>query len=173
MQEADAQAGYFCESYRQTQQFVGFNLRTGARLWISDPQPALDYYGSTGPGTLSNVVAYGRIYSSAYSGILHCYDMATGKVLWTYGNGGAGNTTNSGFQVPGPYPTFINAIGNGIVYLVTTEHTFETPIYKGALARAVNATDGTELWTLSAATGEFSRRKLRNRRRLLSTLQQL
>ena len=151
----DAKAGYFCESYRQTQQFVGFNLRTGARLWISDPQPALDYYGSTGPGTLSNVIAYGRIYSSAYSGILHCYDMATGKVLWTYGNGGAGNTTNSGFQVPGPYPTFVNAIGNGIVYLVTTEHTFETPIYKGALARAVNATDGTELWTLSAATGEF------------------
>ena len=152
---ADAQAGYFCESYRQTQQFVGFNLRTGAKLWTSESQPALDYYGSTGPGTLSNVVAYGRIYSSAYSGILHCYDMATGEVLWTYGNGGAGNTTNSGFEVPGPYPTFINAIGNGIVYLVTTEHTFETPIYKGALARAVNATDGTELWTLSAATGEF------------------
>ena len=152
---ADAQAGYFCESYRQTQQFVGFNLRTGARLWISDPQPALDYYGSTGPGTLSNIIAYGHIYSSAYSGVLHCYDMATGKVLWTYGNGGIGNTTNSGFQVPGPYPTFVNAIGNGIVYLVTTEHTFETPIYKGALERAVNATDGSELWTISGATGEF------------------
>jgi outer membrane protein assembly factor BamB len=152
---ADAAAGYFCESYRQTQQFVGFNLRTGAKLWVGDPQPALDYYGSTGPGTLSNVVAYGHIYSSAYAGVLYCYDMATGKVLWTYGNGGAGNSTNSGFQVPGPYPTFINAIGNGIIYTVTTEHTFETPIYKGALTRAINATDGTEIWTLSAATGEF------------------
>jgi hypothetical protein len=82
--------------------------------------------------------------------------MATGEVLWTYGNGGPGNTTYSGFQVPGPYPTFINAIGHGIIYLVTSEHTFETPIYKGALARAVNATDGTELWTISAATGEFA-----------------
>jgi hypothetical protein len=81
--------------------------------------------------------------------------MATGKVLWTYGNGGEGNSTSSGFEVPGPYPTFINAIGKGVVYLVTTEHTFETPIYKGALARAVNATDGTEIWTISAATGEF------------------
>ncbi len=151
----DAQAGYFCESYRQTQQFVGFNLRTGEKLWISDPQPALDYYGSQGPGTLSNVVAYGKIYSSAYAGVLHCYDMATGEVLWTYGNGGEGNTTASGFEVPGPYPTFINAIGNGIIYLVTSEHTFETPIYKGALARAINATDGSEIWTLSAATGEF------------------
>ena len=80
---------------------------------------------------------------------------------------------NSGFEVPGPYPTFIEAIGNGIVYLVTSEHTFETPIYKGALARAVNATDGTELWTISAATGEFAGRKLRNRRRILNILQQL
>ena len=77
---ADAQAGYFCESYRQTQQFVGFNLRTGEKLWTSEPQAALDYYGSPGPGTLSNVVAYGHIYSSAYAGVLYCYDMATGEV---------------------------------------------------------------------------------------------
>jgi outer membrane protein assembly factor BamB len=152
---ADATAGYFCESYRQTQQFVGYSLKTGKQLWVGKPQAALDYYGSTGPGTLSNVVAYGHIYSSAYSGILYCYDMATGKVLWTYGNGGPGNSTQSGFQVPGPYPTFINAIGNGIIYTVTTEHTFETPINKGALTRAINATDGTEIYTLSTATGEF------------------
>jgi hypothetical protein len=83
--------------------------------------------------------------------------MSTGNVLWTYGNGGVpGNDTNSGFQVPGPYPTFINAIGNGVIYLITSEHTFETPIYKGALNRAVNATDGTEIWTLPSATGEFT-----------------
>ncbi len=152
---ADANAGYFVESYRQTQQFIGFNLRTGAKVWTSDPQAALDYYGSTGPGTLSDVVAYGRVYSSAYSGILYCYDIATGKVLFTYGNGGEGNSTHSGFEVPGPYPTFINAIGNSVVYLVTTEHTFETPIYKGALERAVNATTGQEIWTISGCTGEF------------------
>ena len=35
----------------------------------------------------------------------------------------------------------------------TTEHTVTTPIYKGARARAVNATDGTEIWTLSSYTG--------------------
>jgi hypothetical protein len=149
-------AGYFCESYRQTQQFAFFNLRTGAPIKVAEPQADLDFYGSNGPGSISNVVAYGRCYSSAYSGILYCYDMSTGDVLWTYGNGNTpGNTTNSGFQVPGPYPTFINAIGNDVVYLVTSEHTFQTPIYKGALLRAVNATDGTEIFTLPAATGEF------------------
>jgi outer membrane protein assembly factor BamB len=149
-------SGYFCESYRQTQQFVFYNLRTGAHIKTADPQAALDYYGSNGPGTISNVIAYGRCYSSAYSGILYCYNMSTGEVIWTYGNGGVpGNTTYSGFQVPGPYPTFINALGDDVVYLVTSEHTFQTPIYKGALIRAVNATDGTEIWTLPSATGEF------------------
>jgi hypothetical protein len=123
---------------------------------MGDPQPALDYYGSTGPGTLSNVIAYGHIYSGAYGGVLYCYDMATGEVLWTYGNGGPGNSTDSGFACYyGHYPIFVNAIGNGIVYTVTTEHTYETPIYKGSLTRAINATDGTEIYTLSAATGEF------------------
>jgi hypothetical protein len=41
------------------------------------------------------------------------------------------------------------------VYLASSEHTVETPIYKGALARAINATTGEEIWTLSSYTGEF------------------
>ncbi len=153
-------SGYFCESYRQTSQFAFFNMRTGAFIKLSDPQPALDYYGSTGSGALNNVIAFGRCYAGAYSGILYCYDMATGNVLWTYGNGGSGNSTNSGIEVPGHYPIFVKAIGgsnlnNGVIYTIVTEHTFATPIYKGALTRAINASDGTEIYTLTAATGEF------------------
>jgi hypothetical protein len=37
-----------------------------------------------------------------------------------------------------------------VVYLETSEHTVQTPIYPGSLKRAINATDGTELWTLSS-----------------------
>jgi len=90
-----------------------------------------------------------------YGGIVYCYDTNTGDLLWTYGNGGAGNSTNSGFEVPGHYPIFVQAIGNDVVYLASSEHTVETPIYKGALARAINATTGEEIWTLSSYTGEF------------------
>ena len=77
------------------------------------------------------------------------------------------------FQAPGNYPTFVQAVGNGILYLVTTEHTVETPIYKGAMARAINATDGTELWTLSDYTGEFSAISYAIAGRLFSILQRL
>ena len=68
--------------------------------------------------------------------------MTTGNIEWTYGNGGEGNSTRSLSTPYGAYPTFINAVGNGVIYLVTTEHTATNPIYKGALARAVNATNG-------------------------------
>ncbi len=153
---ADPTVGVFAESYRETSQFVGYSMVTGQKMWgPTIPQNPLDYYGSQGPGTLASQIAYGRIYSSAYAGILYCYDMTTGNILWTYGNGVAGNSTNSGFTVPGPYPTFLNAIGNGVVYLVTSEHTVQTPIYPGALLRAVNATTGQEIFTLSNDNNDF------------------
>ena len=147
----------FVEEYRETMQFVGYSLSTGDKLWGPTPeQAALDYYGSPGSGSLADAIDYGKIYSSAYAGLLYCYDTKTGDLLWTFGNGGAGNSTNSGVESPfGNYPTFVNAIGNGVVYLVTTEHTIETPIFKGALVRAVNATTGQQIWALSDYTGEF------------------
>jgi hypothetical protein len=146
----------FVENYRSTNNFVGYSLDNGTRLWgPTPPQAALDYYGSQASGTLSNAFAYGKMYSAAFAGIVYCYDTKTGDVLWTYGNGGEGNSTDSGFAAPGNYPTQINAIGNGVVYTVTSEHTVETPVYKGALARAINATTGEEIWTLSSYTTEF------------------
>ena len=40
------------------------------------------------------------------------------------------------------------------MYTTTTAHTVETPLYQGALTRAINATTGAEVFTLSAFTGE-------------------
>ena len=147
----------FMEAYKETMQWVGYSMDTGAKLWgPTASQTAFDYYGNPAYPYVAGQTAYGRLYSSAFGGILYCYDTKTGDLLWTYGNGGSGNSTNAGYyNAYGVYPTFINAVGNGIIYTVTTEHTVTTPIFKGALARAINATDGTEIWTLSDYTGEF------------------
>jgi outer membrane protein assembly factor BamB len=158
------QAGYdfssrvFLEYYKQTGQWVGYSMDTGAKLWgptaSQTANNAFDYYGNQFSGSSLASMAYGNVYSSGFSGILYCYDAKTGDLKWTYGNGGTGNNTNAGYYNGyGIYPTMISAVGNGIVYLETTEHTITTPIYKGALTRAVNATDGTEIWTLSDYTG--------------------
>jgi outer membrane protein assembly factor BamB len=147
----------FVENIRELNAFIGYNLDTGARIWDTKayPQAAMDYYGSPASASLANMFAYGKMYSSAYAGILYCYDTTNGKLLWTYGNGGPGNSTDGGVVVPGNYPTFVNGYANGLIYTVTTEHTIETPLYKGSLSRAINATDGTEVWTLNSYVGEF------------------
>jgi hypothetical protein len=153
----DPESRVFLEGYNELRQWVGYSLDTGAKLWgPTESQAALDYYGTPGNQAVSCQMAYGKAYSSEFSGIIYCYDSKTGNLLWTYGNGGEGNSTSSGLYTgQGSYPTAITAIGNGIVYTITTEHTVTTPIYKGALARALNATDGTEIWTLSGYTSEF------------------
>jgi hypothetical protein len=150
----------FNEAYKETAQFVGYDMDTGERLWTTEPQTEespLDYYGSPYAPFIATVSSYGKLYTASYGGLLRAYDLRTGEKLWTYGNGGPGNSSNSGMYLAyGHYPMFIAAVGNGVIYTLTTEHTVNTPIYKGALARAINAIDGTEIWTLSDYTGTFS-----------------
>jgi hypothetical protein len=154
---ADPITRVFTEAYAETTQWVGYSMATGQKIWgPTDGQTAFDYYGNPGTPNVQGVTANGILYSSGFGGICYAYSSATGDLLWTYGNGGEGNSTFAGLETPfGEYPTFIQAIGNGVVYLVTTEHTIETPIFKGALIRAINATTGAEIWTLSDYTGEF------------------
>ena len=151
----DPVARVFYESYKEKMQYVAYSMDTGQRLWGPTPsQTALDYYGNDFGGNLDAQLAYGRLYSVGFAGILYCYNETNGDLLWTYGNGGPGNSTYAGLNTfYGDYPTFIQAIGNGVIYMDTTEHTITDPIYKGALTRAVNATTGQEIWTLSAYTG--------------------
>jgi hypothetical protein len=152
---ADPVSRVFVESHKETSQWVAYSLDTGNKMWgPTGDEKALDYYGNDFGGVPCAQLAYGNLYYSGFGGVIYCYDSQTGALKWTYGNGGEGNTTNSGLYTGyGVYPTFITAIGNGVIYTETTEHTILNPIYKGALARAVNATDGTEIWTLSDYTG--------------------
>ncbi len=155
---SDYSAGVFVEKYKETMKYVGYSVATGAQLWTTDgEQDALNYYASgynAGGNQAGAAYAYGKLYVSGMSGILYCYDLSDGNLLWTYGNGGEGNSTYSGNVVPGNYPITTYAIGNGIIYTTVTEHTVNTPIYKGAFNLAINATDGTEVWKVRAVTEE-------------------
>ena len=157
---ADPTVGVFAETYKETMQRVGFSMSTGKQIWgpVGD-QVAFQYYSTTGyysGGIGGCVLAYGKLYSAGYGGIVYCYDLKNGNLLWTYGNGGEGNSTSMDYGVRGNYPTSIYAVGNGVVYTITTEHTVQTPIYKGASTRGINATDGTEIYTLDDYCGSFA-----------------
>jgi hypothetical protein len=150
--------GVFVEKYKETMKYIGYSLSTGTQLWTTDGnQDSLNYYASgynAGGNQNGAAFAYGKLYVSGMSGIIYCYSCTDGKLLWTFGNGGEGNSTYSGLQVPGHYPLTTYAIGDGVVYLSVTEHTVETPIYKASMFWAINATDGTQVWELRGVRGE-------------------
>ena len=147
----DEQNGVFTMWYEETRQWVGYDIHSGNLLW--GPTASEDdwqfYSGSRNYGGLiTDISAYGHIYSCGYGGILYCYDSKNGTILWTYGNGGSGNSTNSGFETPyGHYTLGMGSIADGKIYLYTSEHSFNAPIYRGCLIRCVDANTGKELWT--------------------------
>jgi len=140
----DPDNGVFVMRDKEPLTLRGFSLDNGNLLW-GPTAPMEDYtYFRT-----NTHVAYGKIYSASYGGVLYCYDSKSGNLLWTYGNGGEGNSTFSGLETAwGYYPVFVDVIADGKVYLATTEHSPGSPFYKDTMYRCVNATDGTEIWTL-------------------------
>jgi hypothetical protein len=149
----------FFTTLKETSQWVGYSLDNGSLLWgpVGDFPPT-QYFGTTSNPPAIGYPAYGNLYTSGYGGILYAFDGATGDLVWTYGNGGPGNSTYSGYDTPwGNYPIFPSAIADGKIYLFTSEHSPNTPPYKGARIRAVDAETGEEIWTMLGwhASGGF------------------
>jgi hypothetical protein len=133
-------------TYFETGQRLAYSLATGNLVWgpTERAQNGFQYYSSR-----EGLPAYGNLYVSGYGGIVYCYSMSNGTLLWTYGNGGEGNSTNTGANTPwGLYPTHIAAFADGILYTMSGEHSPNTPLYRGYELRAINAFTGQELWAL-------------------------
>lgn len=125
-------------SIKETRAHYGFSLENGQNLWGPTPsQNYLDqYFGDC------KFIAYGNLYSANVGGIVYCYDVQTGKLLWTY-------------EADDPYTEY--QFGNywwleqmfatdGKVYLGHAEHSANNPRPRGAPFICLNATTGEEIW---------------------------
>jgi hypothetical protein len=130
--------GVFTIESKETMQRWGYDLNTGDLIWgPTQPEAAFNMYGMTGN------VAYGKIFSTGYAGILYCYDIKNGSLLWTYSAPGIG------YESPyGDYPLSIGAIADGKIYLYSTEHSPTIPLWRGSYLRCIDVNTGTELWKL-------------------------
>jgi outer membrane protein assembly factor BamB len=133
----------------ETLQWYGYNLDDGTPLWGPSDRATsdFDYYE---PETTA-VNAYGKIFFCNYGGVAFAIDMKTGKRLWTYGNDGSGNNTFAGLNDPwGHVPHQPAGVADGKLYLTSTEHSPNAPLYKGRYVICLNATTGQEIWRLMA-----------------------
>ena len=147
---------------KETMVFQGFNLDTGDQLWTTTPIEGasdFEYFDLTYISTFWTI-AYGKLYHTGIGGILYCYDTKDGSIQWTYGNDPTNpkNSTDSGLATAwGRYPQYIYAAGDGKIFLMTGEHSPDSPLWKGGKVRAINATNGEEIWTLSGYAGYTAR----------------
>jgi outer membrane protein assembly factor BamB len=151
----------FFVSTKETMQWYGYNLDSGNLVWgpVGHTR-SFNYYPTIGSGGVAQIgyVANGKLYVGGYGGEIWCYDTTNGNIVWSYGGGSAGNSTNSGTETSwGLYPTFIAAICDDKVYVYSNEHSPNTPLYRDEKVRAINATTGAEIFTLNswAACGGF------------------
>ena len=96
----DPTRGVFVFEDTESMTHYGYSLSTGQLLWGPVTVPT---GGSTDWNYISQShvqIAYGNLYWCGYSGFLYCFDDMTGNLLWTYGNGGEGNSTYAGLQHP-------------------------------------------------------------------------
>lgn len=139
--------GVYTEYQKQTMQWYGYDFSTGNKLW--GPTDAYTnawgmYYGGQGGG--SALIAYGKLYATAYDGMIHAYNIKTGKHLWDYSTGSSGFET-----VYGTYP--LSSIGFSIadekLYACSGEHSPSMPLWRGGGLYATDAENGTALWKIT------------------------
>ena len=126
----------------------GYSLDTGDLLWTTNPLPQVpdwEYFSTSG------FSAYGKFFYSGYGGIVYAFDTKDGTLLWTYGAGGEGNSTNTGLQTPwGLYPVNVGAIADEKIFLFGSEHSPNEPMYKNIQVRSINASTGQEIWKIKS-----------------------
>ncbi|MCW4018847.1 MAG: PQQ-binding-like beta-propeller repeat protein [Candidatus Bathyarchaeota archaeon] len=128
---------------KETCQNYGFSLSTGEYMWgPTESQYYLDALDDTKAG--ARVIAYGKLYSASVGGIVYCYDVKTGKRLWTY----EANDTYTEILWANTWwlrPLFIT---DGKVYFGHYEHSAIDPRPRGAPFICLDAETGEEIWTV-------------------------
>jgi outer membrane protein assembly factor BamB len=122
---------------QEIQKFFAFSAHTGDYMWATaESQNYLNFYGVTSERPA--LIAYGKIFSSGTSGIVYCYDMMTGDLLWTYNVVDPYNEilwANNWWV----YPVFIT---DGKIYYSQVEHSPIDPRPRGGPFLCLNVTNG-------------------------------
>jgi len=139
MSSASLEDGVFTVYSSQTRQYWGYSIDNGELLWgPTDSQTAWDYTVYT----MSNI-AYGRLFSVGFGGIVYCYNVTTGNLLWTY------EATDPYYleaKWAGHYPLMAWFIADGKIYVGSGEHSPDDPKERGSKVYCIDIESGDEVW---------------------------
>ncbi|MCW4005547.1 MAG: PQQ-like beta-propeller repeat protein [Candidatus Bathyarchaeota archaeon] len=134
--------GIFVLREKELNRWNGYSLETGEKVWgPTEPQITWDAIRSAA------YIADSKLYTAGYGGVLYCYDVHDGTLLWKYE---ASDPTGEALYGAN-FPTEISFIADGKIYLQTGEHSPINPPHRGSRLRCISSA-GEELWTISMWT---------------------
>ncbi|MCL2643354.1 MAG: PQQ-binding-like beta-propeller repeat protein [Candidatus Bathyarchaeota archaeon] len=122
-----------------------FDLNTGRFLWQSEPQIYADAW--TDASSSEKIIAYGKLYEASVGGIVYCYDVRSGELLWTYEATDKYNESYHGEN----WWLIITFITDGKVYIGHMVHSGQMPISRGAPFFCLDAETGELVWEINGA----------------------
>jgi outer membrane protein assembly factor BamB len=124
-------------------EYYAFSTNTGEYMWgPAEPEYYMNYYGWTELNERSPLIYDGKLYSTGAGGVVYCYDLDNGEVLWTY-------------ESEDPYQEYLFAnnwwqfflwITDGKLYSSHMEHSAIEPIPRGAPFICLDAQTGDVVW---------------------------
>ncbi len=128
------------------QKYKAYSMTTGELLWTAEKGEAeFNPFGYYSYPSLIYVegtsIAYDKLFTSGYTGMVFCYDLKTGKLLWRY-------EAPSNAQIFKYYTLMLGAIADGKIFIGTHEHSADTPLFKGNKIRALDVNIGEEVWSM-------------------------
>ena len=140
-----AAEGVFVFQRTPTLQWVGYDMYNGTKLWETESEADFNPFGyyitSTGYQVHGHSIAYGKLFTTGYTGMVFCYDLYNGTLLWRY-------EAPTNMEVFKYYTLMIGAIADEKIYIGTHEHSADTPLFKGNRIRCLDVNTGEEIWTM-------------------------
>jgi len=130
---------------RETREFYGFSLSTGAELW--GPTPRQSYLDSYGFASMNDweFIYDGKLISGNVGGIVYAYDVQTGNPLWTFEN----TDPYSEILWSNNWPIRKAFICNDVLVISHDEHSPIDPLPRGAPTVAVDLNTGEQVWSVN------------------------
>ncbi len=117
-----------------------YSIQTGNQLWVTDPLP-----NGWGIFEYQRDIAYGKVYTTGYTGAVRAYDATTGQLAWEYDMGSAGYET-----VYGTWPTYNGfTIADNKIFLSNDEHSPDSVLWRGGKLYALSTNDGSVVWSIA------------------------
>jgi hypothetical protein len=130
---------------KETRSHTAYDMDTGDQIW--GPTPAQHYMDTYGMPMIAGEIAYGKLYSAGYAGIVYCYDARTGELLWTY----EAKDPYNEILWSNNWPLKLCFITDGKLYYTHGEHSPNSPLPRGQPFLCLNATTGEEIFRINGA----------------------